>query len=145
MFQKFLIYQIENIYSLLNIQRHLFQIKNFERKNLKWLSQDQKQFFFSGENFVSLQALTGSIQTFFSKILFGLFSAIQDLSFDVLKCIFIELFFGSYKGISKKFEIYQKLTFPTDYFFLSQTTTVGKYCVQKKRGGKKTSTIQCVI
>ena len=68
-----------------------------------------------GENFVS----------------FDLFSTIQDLSFDVLKLIFGKLLsFSSKKGISKKYEIYQKMTlrknFSLNFFFLEYTTHNGK-------------------
>ena len=84
---------------------------------------------------------------FFSKILFDLFSAIKDLSFGILKSIFGELlFFGSYKGMSQKYEFYRKLTLLIKkkkkiIFFLVRPNNMGIYCAHfnfQKKGQKKT-------
>ena len=71
-----------------------------------------------GENFNSFQALTGSI-LIFSKILFDLFSAIQDLSFDVLYSIFGKLLlFGSKEDV-KKVQNLPKAKFTKDFLLKS--------------------------
>ena len=90
-------------------------------------------------------ALTGSILFFFSKILFDLFSAIKDLSFGILKSIFGELlFFGSYKGMSRKFRILPQADFTNKkkkiIFFLVRPPNMGIYCAHfnfSKKGAKK--------
>ena len=60
-----------------------------------------------------------------------------------MKSIFGELLlFGYYKGMSKKYESYQKRNFKAYFFSYLELPQMEKYCAQKKRGRKNRSYVQ---